>query len=386
MKRPLFAFVSLVLAIGCSAGSASEELGSTQSAIINGRPSGDDENAAVFINTILDEHTQSRCSGRIIAPGLVLSARHCFLNRKGDNVRCTPDGEPLDTSDVVTADVEPAEQITVYIGSNKATQRAVAVKQVLANFDVSLCRGDIAYLVLAEPGLDTHTPIRKAPPNVGDTISVSGWGYVDDTQREMLPDTRSTVDTTITLIGPGSIPDGTFAVNGRTLCLGDSGANALLGGSTIGVYTRIDGNTNNCNSEVVRNILTDVMSEADLLTKAFTAIGEEPWFEGEEKPWLAAAGAACMKDDDCRGGVCDASKCIAGCGPTKLACKVGQQCMADACVATPPPPPAPKDDSSCAAVPGAERLHSHGAIVAAAFAMMIAGALWRRRRASTLAR
>jgi hypothetical protein len=383
-------FLLGVLAVACSGSAPAEDLGKTKSAIINGRPSGDDENAAIYIETKGDTpDALLRCSGRIIAPGLVLTARHCLLKRKSANVRCTADGNPADITDTVDITLEPVERMTVFIGSNRNAFRPVAVRQALAKADITVCRSDIAYLVMAEAGLDTRTPIRRALPAFNETVSVSGWGYIDDSQRVTLPDTRSTVETKITLVGPGLIPQGTFAVGGGTLCLGDSGANSLIDGADVGVYTRIDGDPNNCVSELGRNVLSSVMAEPELLAKAFAAIGEEPWFAGEEKPWLAAAGAPCAKDDDCRGGVCDASMCRAGCEPTKLACKVGQECAADgqSCIASAPPDagpaPAPTTESSCAAA-STRRDGGRAALALVASAAVAIGR--RRRRGSTTIR
>jgi hypothetical protein len=386
MRRVLL--LGLLAVVACSGHAPTEELGTTRAAIIHGRPSGDDENAAIYIETQGDTPEQLlRCSGRIIAPGLVLTARHCLLKRKAANVRCTADGNPVDITDTVDIELEPVERMTVFIGSNRSAFRSVAVRQALAKPDITVCRSDIAYLVMAENGLDTRTPIRRALPAFNETISVTGWGYVDDTQRVTLPDTRATVETKITLVGPGLIPQGTFAVAGGTLCLGDSGANALIDGAAVGVYTRIDGDPNNCVSELGRNVLSSVMSEPELLTKAFAAIGEEPWFVGEEKPWLAAAGAACATDDDCRSGVCDASMCRAGCGPTKLACKIGQECAGDgqSCVAPAAPDAgassAPPAESSCAV---AAKRHDDGAVIALVAAAAVA--MGRRRRRSSTTR
>lgn len=351
--RP-YGICALFVLAGCTAlpSASKEEVGRAASPIINGRPSGDDENASVYIVT-QGEVSPLHCSGRIIAPGLVLTARHCLIKRKTVDVRCTADGSPVDISDTVDTRLEPVEQMTVYVGSNRSSARAVAVKRALATFDVTVCRADLAYLVLSEPGVDTRTPIRRALPAIGETVSVTGWGYVDDVQREKLPDVRSTVETTINAVGPGLVPPGAFAVPGGTMCLGDSGANALIDGAAVGVYTRLLGDASSCVPELGRNVLVSVMAEPELLTEAFAAIGEEPWFVGEERPWLAAAGAACQKDDDCRSGVCGAGTCRAGCGPTKLACKVGQECAADGqCVNAPAAPP-PVNAESCSATFGA---------------------------------
>lgn len=376
--RPL-AVLGLFL-VACAPAPGTDEVGRTSSAIIGGRPSGDDENAAVYIENTAGE-PKLRCSGRIIAPGLVVTARHCLLERRSQDVRCKADGTPVDITDSAGLSTVAATHFTVFIGAEMGTQRKVAVRDVLANLDITLCRGDIGYLVLTEPGLDTRTPLRRAPAAIGDAISVTGWGYVDDTQRKDLPRKRSTVETTIKDVGPGAIPQGSFNVPGKTLCSGDSGAAALVNGELLGIYSRID-NPDTCTSVFGTNTFTSVLAEPDLLTLAFKAIGEEPWFAGEQKPWLAAAGSTCATSDQCRGGVCAEGTCQPGCGPTGLACAAGQRCVADVCeavVAAPdagppvaPAAPAPPPDSGC----GVARTRARGACV---FAVIGALALLRRR-------
>ena len=331
------------------------------SAIINGRPSGPDEDAAVYIETTAMDlppgDTPLRCSGRIIAPGLVVTARHCLLRRRTVDVVCNPDGSPADPSQASSIEVEPPETMTVFIGAQKSTARKVSVKKVFAELDVSICRSDIAYLALMEAGLDTRTPIRRDAPQLIDTISVSGWGYTSDADRTSLPDTRSTIERPVTYTGPVGGPNGlpadAFAINGNSLCLGDSGAAGLREGALLGVYSRLADPTA-CELEANRNIFVWAGAHLPLAESAFEFIGEKPWYEGERPPWLAKAGAACTKDEECMSSRCDAatSTCVAPCGATGLACAAGKTCSAEqTCVdpvATPPTPPPPQEDGGCA--------------------------------------
>ena len=136
-----------------------EPVAQSRSAILAGRPSGDDENANVYIETVGDD-AALRCTGRIVAPGLVVSTRHCFVKRKSTGVLCTADGAPIDLSDTTDLSPEPPERITVYVGSNKGGLRAVAVREVVTVLEVTICRSDMAFLVLVEPGLDVRTFFR----------------------------------------------------------------------------------------------------------------------------------------------------------------------------------------------------------------------------------
>lgn len=363
-------------------------LGKTSSAILNGRPSGDDENAAVYIETQgFDENGQPtsplRCSGRIIAPGLVVTARHCLLKRKTINVQCNPDGTPLDSSQDTDLSVEPPELMTVFIGAQKSTARKVAVKRAFTELDVSICRSDIAYLVLAEAGLDTRTPIRRAAPQLIDTVSVTGWGFTSDSERVVLPDTRSTVEKPVKFTGPNNMPIDAFAIGGGSTCLGDSGAAALREGALLGVYSRID-NPDACALDTNRNIFVWAGAHLPLAELAFAAIGETPWYEGDRPPWLAKAGAPCTGDEECMSARCDGatSTCAAPCGGAGLACPTGKTCNAEqACVdpvvPPPPPPPTPEDDGGCAT--SRTETTPASALLVGAF---VAAAIRRRRRRS----
>jgi hypothetical protein len=383
VRRALFPLLLIAL-VACDDSPASET-GRVSSAIINGRPSGEDENAAVYIETQgVDENgkpTPLRCSGRIIAPGLVVTARHCLLKRKTVNVACNPDGSPVDTTQVEDVRVEPASSVTIFIGAQKSTARTVTVKQIFTELDVSICRSDIAYLALSEPGLDTRTPIRREAPRLIDTVSVTGWGYTSDTERTFLPDTRSTVEKRITHTGPNGIPLDAFAIGGNATCLGDSGAAALREGALLGVYSRID-DPDACSLETNRNIFVWAGAHLPLAEIAFKSIGETPWYEGERPPWLAKAGAACTKDDECMSARCDAStsKCVDACGDAGLACPAGKTCSAEQIcvdpVVAPPPPPPPEEESGCATTSNAKT----SPVAALLVALFVAAAIGKRRR------
>ena len=276
-----------------------EPVAKTRSAILAGRPSGDDENETVYIETVGDGAEVLRCSGRIVAPGLVVSTRHCFLKRKSTNVLCTSDGAPIDLSDTTDLRPEPPERITVYVGSSKAALRAVAVREVITVLEVTICRSDMAFLVLAEPGLDVRAPLRREPVKMPEELAVSGWGYTRD-GATALPDIRYTREQIpVSEVGPGFIPAGTFAIGGNTVCYGDSGAAALIDGAIVGTYSRLDGSTA-CSLEQTRNIFAGIWAEEQLVKSAYAAIGEEPWYAGEPAPWLAAPDAPCTNDDECR--------------------------------------------------------------------------------------
>lgn len=318
-----------VTVVSCSSADRDEPVAQTRSAILGGTPSGDDDNANVYIENVGALATQS-CSGRIVAPGLVVSARHCFVNRTSNALLCTSDGAPIDPSDTTDLSPVPPGQITVYIGSNKAALTAVAVTQVITQLAVTLCHSDMAFLVLAEPGLDVRTPLRREPVALGEELSVTGWGYTSD-DTTSLPDIRYTRDPIpVSEVGPGFIPAGTFAIAGDTVCYGDSGAAAVIDGAIAGVYSRLDGSTA-CSLVQTLNIFDGIWAEEELVQSAYAAIGEEPWYAPE------GPGALCTSDGQCQSALCDATSktCAAPCGDAGLACPVGQGCSeAGTCISS----------------------------------------------------
>jgi hypothetical protein len=281
MRRLLV--LGLLVGVSCASPEHEERTSVVRTAILGGRPSGDDENAAVYIETV-GSGAPLRCSGLMVAPGLAMTARHCLLKRRSENVLCNADGTPVDVTEVVDLTPEPPEAVTVFIGANKSALRSVAVRQVLVDLDFTICRADLAFVVLAEAGLDARIPLRRAPVRVGENIRVTGWGYTSDA-RDALPLDRSTLDAARVIdIGPGLIPVGMFSIGGNTTCLGDSGAGALIDGAAVGVYSTIQPSPDHCTSPDSKNLFQGVAAQSDLVARAFAAIGETPLYVDAPKP------------------------------------------------------------------------------------------------------
>lgn len=330
-------FVTLACAVVSCTQQGEERVGTATSAILNGRASGADEDAAVYIESAGESGTL-RCSGYLVAPSLVVTARHCLIRQRAGNLHCNIDGSPVDLG-AESPRLQSPESVTVFIGQEKGSQRTVAARELLANVDVTVCRSDLAFIVLVEPGLDVRTPLRREPVRPLEKFRVSGWGYTSDA-RDALPSRRSTLDDiTVTDVGPGRIPAGTFATSGNSLCLGDSGAAALIDGAVVGVYSRIEPEPVICSNEFSRNVFAAIVPYAKLAERAYAAIGETPWYAGEPPPWLLGEGEACVEDSACRSGACDAtsSTCAPACGDSGLACHPGQVCKDEECVDVPPP-------------------------------------------------
>lgn len=236
---------SFALLLGC----ASADLATpTVAPVLNGSPSTRDGVVAVV-------NPAELCSGFLIAPNLVLTARHCVstLRAGGTNACSTaagPDGGTLQPT-TPASDYMPSE-IYVYARAQVPSSGigGLRVAEVIVLPDSSalpLCGHDVALLRLASPNTAV-TPIAPrldSPPRVGESLVVVGYG------RSVGADPDSAgVRLEVTGSSPESVGE-TLDVRGATRtsasewvidmgpCYGDSGSPALdSDGRAVGVMSR----------------------------------------------------------------------------------------------------------------------------------------------------
>lgn len=308
-------FVTAVV-VGCGEPSGPTPPTSIRQHVIGGRPSGPDEDTEVFVVAASSGHLL-RCTGTLVAPKVVLTARHCVLLEKSATMACTSDGQLADPSDPRGQDLrtEEPENVTVRYGASEAEFVTAKASQIFVPSDVSVCRNDVAFIVLETELAPRHVPLRFDPIVPGERFRFSGWGYTADGQTE-LPDARSSLDALrVSEVGPGLIPAGTFAIAGNTTCRGDSGGGAWFGDALGGVYSRIEGVLDKngavpqCELPEARNIFSMLAPHRALTERAFAAAGLAPWYEGQPAPWLLQDGATCTSNDGCRSNLCREGKC-----------------------------------------------------------------------------
>jgi hypothetical protein len=259
-------------------------------ALLGARPSGADDNDAVRI--VAGRPKVHLCTGTLVAPNVVLTARHCILRRASADVpACTAAGEPRDGIGQDMTPIPPAD-IEVSYGESVDAMTSTTVTSIHVPDALTICKSDVAFLVLESALPVRPARLRFSPPKVGDRFRVRGWGYTN-TKAPAVPTERLALDSLpVTETGPGLLPPNTFATQGGTLCFGDSGAGAMDDDAVFGVYSRIEGPS--CEASVVRNVFMSITPHETLARRAFDAAGV-PFAPGQPP---ACEGAACAGEAD----------------------------------------------------------------------------------------
>jgi len=185
------------------------------------------------------------CTGALVAPNLVLTARHCVSKNITPSVVCDENGRS-GNGDHVSDDVDP-QTINVFTGADPQFSRAPAAKaaQIVHAGGKVLCDADIALVVLDTALEDVPVmPVRVGQPiHQGETIKTIGYGRNDQKLPTGTRMQKAGVD--VLAIGKGVSASKTplgkheFEV-GRSICQGDSGGPSISEstGAVVGVVSR----------------------------------------------------------------------------------------------------------------------------------------------------
>ncbi|MBN1610439.1 MAG: trypsin-like serine protease [Polyangiaceae bacterium] len=294
--RPMI--LTMLTALGSSAGcgpAEAEAAGSSHEAIVDGLPSGPEEDCVVLVQTKEPSgSTINNCSGTVVAPNLLLTARHCVSEYEDGAFTCSAEGE-LEHGEGqagVMGDLVPPENIKVRAGAVPDPTEVARGKRIFALATPSICRNDIA-LVLLDRSTDLPVALLRLTTATRHGELMRAVGYGSDEQDVALK-RKAKDDVAVTVLGPseywpeaGLAPPRTFAI-GVSACQGDSGGPAFTKNDAVaGVYSLSAGL---CTSPSVRNYYTQVAPFEDLVREAFEAAGAEPLVEAHQG--AAGAGAA----------------------------------------------------------------------------------------------
>jgi len=292
--------------------------------IVRGVPDRGRDPAVVAI----DIGGEGLCSGTLIAPDVVLTARHC-VSYTSEGVACPAQSKQISGN-------RSPHTLSILLGDDASTARLVARgKAIVVPKSDLLCDHDIAAIVLDEPvGGVAPVKIDKSPPVAGHYVRAVGFGKTGDDGEAGTKLLRDHVK--IQDVGSAE-----FLV-GEATCNGDSGGPALdsSSGELLGVVSR---GGPACDGKDVHNIYTRADAFGEVIAAALekASQGDSDPDAGLYSPPKDAGvtpkptkpgsdmGEPCTRGADCSAGVCvkDGSSryCSRTCG-TGDRCPSGYHC------------------------------------------------------------
>lgn len=273
--------------------------GHVEPAILGGTPSDASQDAVVML-VLVDPQTSTRiglCTAAMVAPNLVLTARHCVAQTNGDAVACAADGTPV-VGGEIRANFD-ASSFYVFAGSDRADvgddgtvdlatwRPSGRGRKILDDRSGTLCNHDLALVLLEQPIASVPVAALRLSGDVrtGEKLRTVGWGV---TTTEIEPAKRQQRGgVTVRRVGPSddqpTLTPSEFLFD-ESICLGDSGGPVFSekSGAIVGVVSRggngsdpsIGPPSSTCTE--ADNLATKIAPFRQLLDDAFAEAGAAP--------------------------------------------------------------------------------------------------------------
>lgn len=263
--------------MGPGCGPVDPELATAQAAIYGGEKSDSSDDAVVALR-VGDPTNYRLCTGALVAPNVVLTARHCTSIPATETIGCNAAGQSTNGNQFL-GDNAPGD-IHVFTGvtpTMSGTPRANG-RQVFRPTTSALCNSDIALVVL-DRDIDGITPLRvrlSGGVAVGEVIRSIGYGENDTNYTSGVRYKQDSVP--VLALGAGVMKDGTVLGSGelevgRATCQGDSGGPGISRdtGAIVGIASRGVSCSQNYGHVYMRTAMM-----RDLFAQAFAVAGGEP--------------------------------------------------------------------------------------------------------------
>jgi len=345
MRRlPLLA--AAVLLSACAVSSEPEAVGRVSAPVINGVVDTPAKyNSTILIQTELAGGYGAGCTGTLITPHVVVTARHCVSQYN-------------EGSRTFGADYDPAKMY-IWYGSEPRGSQDNNVVRIVHPPGMSIENNDFALLVLQKAATIDFAQIRLTKaPGKSEIVAVAGYGVTNtDTGTPTgLHKRYRREDLRIAVVGPATsygVGDKEIVL-GESICQGDSGG-PVYAQATVALLavTSRGGNGKSptatqpylgCVGTNTFNLFTRVDGFADLINKTVGEVGEKVWEEGSPKPVPpttpvpdpGALGAVCASGPECASKICvdvaGSKVCSQACSDT-APCPDGFECNGGYCLA-----------------------------------------------------